>query len=157
MPTRLFGRLAAVSAFLLLVVRSSAASADAPPTDAQIAAARDLFLAAERDEDAQRWAEALEKLQRVSVVKLTSGIRYHMALCEEHLGHLVAALRDYKAAANQARGSGCRARRRMPPATIFGSVSTPPIMSVVSCTAISRSVSGAPSTVAKAAAWSTTA
>ena len=36
-------------------------------------------------------------------VKLTPGVRYHRALCEEHLGQLVEALRDYKAAALQAR------------------------------------------------------
>ena len=72
-------------------------------SDAQLRAARDLFVAAERDEDEQRWSDALEKLQRVALVKLTPGVRYHTALCEEHLGHLVAALSDYKAAASEAR------------------------------------------------------
>ncbi len=59
-------------------------------------------MAAEKDEDAQRWNDALVKLERVAQVKLTSGVRYHTALCEEHLGHLVAALSDYEAAAEQA-------------------------------------------------------
>ncbi len=77
--------------------------ADAAPTEGQLTAARELFIEAEKDEDAQRWQDALEKLTRISAVKLTSGIRYHTALCEEHLGHLVSALRDYKGAANQAR------------------------------------------------------
>ena len=71
--------------------------------DASLRAARDLFLSAEKDEDAQRWGDALEKLQRVSQVKLTSGVRYHTALCEEHLGRLLAALDEYRAAAAQAR------------------------------------------------------
>ena len=79
------------------------ARADAAPTEAQITAARALFVEAEADEDARRWQDALEKLARVSAIKLTPGVRYHTALCEEHLGQLVAALRDYKAAATQAR------------------------------------------------------
>jgi hypothetical protein len=79
------------------------ASAEDTPTPAALKAARELFMAAEKDEDAQRWSDALEKLQRVAQVRLTSGVRYHTALCEEHLGHLVAALNDYKAAADQAR------------------------------------------------------
>jgi hypothetical protein len=74
-----------------------------PSPDAALSAARDLFFAAEQDEDAGHWSDALDKLQRVAQVKLTPGIRYHTALCEEHLGRLVAALNDYKAAAEQAR------------------------------------------------------
>jgi hypothetical protein len=96
-------RLVAATAMLLSIAPATGARADTPPTDAQLSVARDLFIAAEKDEDADRWADALDKLTRVAAVKLTSGIRYHTALCEEHLGRLLAALRDYKAAANQAR------------------------------------------------------
>jgi hypothetical protein len=102
MEIRPFGRFAAVTALLLSIAPSRAARADAPPTDAQLNTARELFLAAEKDEDAQRWSDALDKLTRVATVKLTSGVRYHTALCEEHLGRLLAALHDYKAAADQA-------------------------------------------------------
>jgi hypothetical protein len=102
MEIRPFGRFAAVTALLLSIAPARAARADAPPTDAQLNAAREIFLAAEKDEDAQRWSDALDKLTRVAAVKLTSGVRYHTALCEEHLGRLLAALHDYKAAANQA-------------------------------------------------------
>jgi hypothetical protein len=102
MHTRILGRFAAATALLISVGPAKAASADAPPTGAQLNAARALFIAAEKNEDAERWGDALDKLVRVSAVKLTSGVRYHTALCEEHLGRLVAALRDYKAAANQA-------------------------------------------------------
>jgi hypothetical protein len=77
--------------------------AQAQPSDAELRAARELFMQAEQDEDAQRWADALEKLQRVSAVRQTPGVRYHVALCEEHLGHLAAALNDYKSAEDQAR------------------------------------------------------
>jgi hypothetical protein len=70
--------------------------------------ARELFLQAEADEDANRWPEALEKLRAVSQVKLTAGVRYHLALCEEHLGQLARALGDFKAAEEQARVDGAK-------------------------------------------------
>jgi hypothetical protein len=75
----------------------------AGPTDAQIQAARELFVAAEQDEDAKRWPEALEKMRRVAQVRLTAGVRYHVALCEENVGELLAALADYTVAENQAK------------------------------------------------------
>jgi tetratricopeptide (TPR) repeat protein len=92
----------------LPVLMARTAQAGDPPSTAQLNAARDLFLAAEKDEDAERWADALEKLERVAAVKLTPGVRYHTALCEEHLGRLVAALDDYKTAAVQARAENAR-------------------------------------------------
>jgi len=73
------------------------------PTAAEIATARELFAQAEKDEDAGQWAAALEKLRRAGSVKVTPGIRFHVALCEEQLGQLVAALGDYAAAEAQAR------------------------------------------------------
>jgi hypothetical protein len=42
----------------------------------------------------------------VAAVKLTSGVRYHVALCEEHLGHMVTALGDFTAAQAQAQADG---------------------------------------------------
>lgn len=97
------GRLAvAVTLPVSMLLAHGARAADGPP-DAQLSAARDLFHEAEKDEDALRWADALEKLGRVARVKLTPGVLYHTALCEENLGHLIAAMRDYKAAASQAR------------------------------------------------------
>jgi hypothetical protein len=86
--------------FVLAIVPARVSAA---PTAAQVQAARELFQAAEEDEDAKRWADALEKLRRVAAVKLTPGVRYHIALCEEALGQLVAALADYTVAENQAR------------------------------------------------------
>lgn len=93
----------AMTAALLSPLFARSARCGEPTPDAVLSAARDLFLAAEKDEDAGRWSDALDKLQRVAQVKLTPGVRYHTALCEEHLGRLVAALNDYKAAADQAR------------------------------------------------------
>ncbi len=78
---------------------SHARAADAPhatpPTPTQIQAARDLFASATKDEEAQRWADALEKLHRVADVKLTAGVRYHTAFCEEKLGQSATALAHY--------------------------------------------------------------
>jgi hypothetical protein len=87
----------------LLGLALTASTAEAAPGDVEVRAARQLFADAEKDEDGGRWADALVKLRRVSQVKLTAGIHYHVALCEEHLGHLAAALDEYTAAEGQAR------------------------------------------------------
>ena len=108
--------LAIVTAALTVALSASssfearAANAPAPHalTDAQKQAARELFQAGERDEDANRWADALEKFRRVAAVKLTAGVRYHIALCEEHLGQLVAALGEYTVAETQARAENAQ-------------------------------------------------
>jgi hypothetical protein len=84
----------------LLVPRPSLG---AEPTKTELAAARDLFARAERDEDNARWQDALDKLRRAGSVKMTPGIRFHIALCEEKLGQLVTALGDYTAAEAAAR------------------------------------------------------
>jgi hypothetical protein len=90
----------------LTLVTSFATSAAAGPAEADLKGARDLFAEAEKDEDAGRWSDALDKLHHVADVKLTSGVRYHVALCEEHLGHMVTALADFSAAQAQARADG---------------------------------------------------
>jgi hypothetical protein len=74
----------------------------AEPSKAEIAAAKRLFGEAEREEAANRWAAALEKLRAVVAIKETAGVRYHLAHCEERLGQLVAALTDYRRAAKLA-------------------------------------------------------
>jgi hypothetical protein len=78
-------------------------AAGAEPADSAVRAARQLFVDAERDEDGGRWADALEKMRRVLEVKRTGGVEYHIALCEEHLGQVAAALDDYTAAQGLAR------------------------------------------------------
>jgi hypothetical protein len=88
------------------VLGAPAAAADAVPPD--LTAARDLFSRAEQDEDAGRWQEAEEKLRRVAQVKFTAGVRYHLALCDEHQGRLVAALAGFEAARDQARSENAR-------------------------------------------------
>jgi hypothetical protein len=73
------------------------------PTPSEVQAARELFKKAEADEDAGNWSEALDKVKRAMSVKPTPGLRFHVALCEEKLGQLVAALADYTAADQMAR------------------------------------------------------
>lgn len=89
-------------AALGMVIRPCNA-ANETPSAAELQSARALFVQAEEDEDADRWQEALEKLRLVSHVKLTAGVRYHIALCETHLGALTNALEEYSAAQTQAR------------------------------------------------------
>ena len=77
-------------------------------TNEKLAAARETFAQAEKDEDDELWSDALAKLRQVAAVRLTSGVRYHIALCEEHVGQLVEALADYTEADRQARSEGAR-------------------------------------------------
>ena len=73
------------------------------PSPADLQAARELFAKAEKDEDARNWESALDKLQKAGAVKMTPGIRVHMARCEENLARLTQAADDYIAAMTQAR------------------------------------------------------
>ena len=93
---------------LALAMSRPAIASPPTPSPAQVQAARELFQEAERDEDAKRWSDALEKLRRVAAVRLTPGVRYHIALCEENLGQLVAALADYTLAESQARAENAQ-------------------------------------------------
>jgi hypothetical protein len=95
------------AALIVLAGALVTASSPAAPTDA-IEHARQLFGQAEADEDAERWLAALDKLHAVAQVKLTAGVRYHLALCEQHLGQLARALDDYRAAEDQARFEGAK-------------------------------------------------
>ena len=100
--TRSFSLLVLLSAFASSFATGLFASPGQAEPEADLQAARDLFLLAEKEEDAGRWSDALEKLQRVAHVRLTAGVRYHIALCEEHLGQIASALADYTAARTQA-------------------------------------------------------
>jgi hypothetical protein len=90
----------------LAVLAAPLPSFSAEPSKTDIAAARDLFSRAERDEDRGLWADAVDKLRRAGSVKMTPGIRFHIALCEEKLGQLALALEDYATAEAAARSEG---------------------------------------------------
>ncbi len=74
----------------------------ASPTSASnsrdLATAKRLFQEAEQDQRNSRWADALEKLERVVAIKETPGVRFHIAVCQEKLGRLVKALESYERA-----------------------------------------------------------
>jgi hypothetical protein len=95
-------------ALAIFALSSVPSVAQAAPLDPEVRAARQLFADAEKDEDAARWAEALDKLRRVAQVKLTAGVHYHIALCQEHLGQLAAALDQYTSAEGQARSENAQ-------------------------------------------------
>jgi hypothetical protein len=76
------------------------------PTSEELAAARQLFneaLDLEKDAD---WAGALAKLEKVAQVKMTPQVRFHVALCHEHLGKLVKAVNGFELAIQEARAAG---------------------------------------------------
>jgi hypothetical protein len=77
----------------LLLVASPAECLAASATE--LAVARRLFEDAVRLEHESRWELAASKLRDALAVKDTPGLRFHLAHCEEQLGHLVEALINY--------------------------------------------------------------
>jgi tetratricopeptide (TPR) repeat protein len=73
-----------------------------PDADA-LKRAREQFSQALALQTGGNWAGALALLKEVAAIKSTPQVRFNMALCEENLGRLVAALGDYELAAADAR------------------------------------------------------
>jgi hypothetical protein len=81
------------------------AAAPTAPTAAEgdaIKRAREQFGQALALQTGGDWAGALALLKEVAAVKPTPQVRFNIALCEERLGRLVAALGDYELAATDA-------------------------------------------------------
>ncbi len=80
---------------------SSAAGASSRPEPSaeQLSVARQKFQQALALQTGGNWARALGLLKEVAEIKATPQVRFNMALCEENLGELVAALGDYELAA----------------------------------------------------------
>jgi hypothetical protein len=78
----------------------------AEKVDPALAKARDQFRQAISMEAAKDWAGALALLREVAAVRNTAQVRYNIALCEENLGNLVAALGEYELAAADAEETG---------------------------------------------------
>jgi hypothetical protein len=87
---------------------AAAPAPDGPPHEpsaAEIEAARALFEEARRDEAARRWGEALVKFRRILATKDTASLRFHLAYCEENMGLVASAARDYERAAELAQAT----------------------------------------------------
>jgi hypothetical protein len=90
-------------ASLLVAALSPTAAQAAPPDATTLSRARAWFQQALALETAGDWAGASNLFQQVAAVRLTPQVRFHLALCEEHLGNLAAALGDYQIASEEAR------------------------------------------------------
>jgi len=98
----------ALAAFALAAALHGA-RAWAEPTPAELDLARKTFNEGKALETKNRWGEALERFKKVAGVKMTPQVRFHIALCEEHLGKLVSAMKGFELAAEEARRAGSMA------------------------------------------------
>ncbi len=78
---------------------AAGASSRPEPSAEQLSVARQKFQQALALQTGGNWARALGLLKEVAEIKATPQVRFNMALCEENLGELVAALGDYELAA----------------------------------------------------------
>jgi hypothetical protein len=60
--------------------------------------ARKIFEEARKDEQASRWGDAFVKFKRVAETAETASVIYHMGYCQEKMGLLASAYRDYERA-----------------------------------------------------------
>lgn len=88
-------RLLTLASLCLMLV---ATTASARPSRKELSRARAKFQQGTELEQAGDWSNALTKFRDVGQVKMTPQVRYHIALCEEHLGQLAVALGGYKLA-----------------------------------------------------------
>ncbi len=75
-------------------------------TAEELSEARAAFQRGIELEKAKNWAGALKMFREVGQFKMTPQVRYHIALCEEKLGKLVAALGGYELALEDADSVG---------------------------------------------------
>ena len=102
---RLTQRIALVLSCALASVAVTAPAYAAPDKE-ELSRARARFQQATELEQAGNWAAALQQFREVGQVRMTPQVRYHIALCEEKLGKLVAALGGYELALSEAESLG---------------------------------------------------
>ena len=102
---RLTQRMAVVLACVSLSAVVSTPAAAAPDKE-ELSKARARFQQATELEQAGNWAAALQQFREVGQVRMTPQVRYHIALCEEKLGKLVAALGGFELALSEAESLG---------------------------------------------------
>jgi hypothetical protein len=96
-------------ALVLGAALAAPARASAQPTPDELAAARQLFNEGKDLEKQKAYAGAIEKFKKVAGVKMTPQVRFHIALCEENLGHLVEAINGFELAGKEAKLAGSTA------------------------------------------------
>ncbi|WP_438013856.1 PEGA domain-containing protein [Sorangium sp. So ce315] len=89
-------------AAVLLLLEAPALAQDAD----ELKRARAQFQQATELEQAGNWAAALQQFREVGQVRMTPQVRFHIAVCEENLGRLVAALGGYELALAEADAVG---------------------------------------------------
>lgn len=89
-----------------LVCALGSAPVSAATDKEELSRARARFQQATELEQAGNWAAALQQFREVGQVRMTPQVRYHIALCEEKLGKLVAALGGYELALSEAESLG---------------------------------------------------
>lgn len=94
----------------LLVAAAAGSSGEvahaAEPTSEDLAHAREEYRRGLALEQAGDWEGALAAFKAVARVKSTPQVRFHVALCEEHVGHWVEAVGSYRLALAEARAAG---------------------------------------------------
>jgi hypothetical protein len=78
----------------LTLCRASWAEPATEPSAADLQVARRMFQQATADEQLGRWESALETLREIEAIKVTAGVLFHVAVCEQNLGRYVEALND---------------------------------------------------------------
>ncbi len=102
-----FRRLGLVASLLLVFGSLSVPNAaSAAPEKEELNRARGKFQQATELEQAKNWGAALQLFREVGQVRMTPQVRYHIGLCEENLGKLVAALGGYELALAEAESMG---------------------------------------------------
>src|SRR3954465_5441177 len=93
--------LRSVPSLLLILALASNAIAEAPKAatdEDELSIARGKFQQAIELERAGDFAQALRLLREVGQLKMTPQVRYHIAVCLDNLGQLVAAVGSYELA-----------------------------------------------------------
>jgi hypothetical protein len=88
----------------------------AEPSAADVQVARRLFQRATADEELGRWEPALKTLREIEAIKVTAGVLFHIAVCEQNLGRYVEALNDLGRAEEMAQVNGDSAVLELIPA-----------------------------------------
>jgi hypothetical protein len=98
--------LSIVPATIVLPTRVAHAQGTKAPSKKDLEAARKNFMDGIDLENGGQWKEAKEKFDEVAKVRMTPEVRFHIALCEEHTGLLIEALRDFETAESDAKEEG---------------------------------------------------